>query len=229
MLEAFERKIRQVRIRCGINVLIKQAGGVMIAAGIAGMLAVLIDRLFGVGLVNETLALYMGGISVAAALLLWIMNQPNQMEAALLIDDRLNLKERFSTALVVAGSDDVFARAAEKEARSKAEAVNVKSHFPIRATDRWFYAVGIWVISVGMFLFIPQQDLLGYLSRKKEQDNKTIQIEQAKKEIKEAAAPVKSVVKQLGNEELDSELAKLDPMMNKNMPQDAKRQTISES
>jgi hypothetical protein len=75
-------------------------------------------------------------------------------------------------------------------------------------------------------MFMPQKDLLGFLRKKEQQQEKTRQLEQTKVVIKEAANPVKSTVERLGEPELADALSKLDQAPGEADPQDIKRHAI---
>ena len=73
MLEALDKKLRSVRLRCSVNLLLKHAGRVLAAAGIIVMLAVLADRLLALGiikLVNSRVILTFSAITIILILLL---------------------------------------------------------------------------------------------------------------------------------------------------------------
>ena len=226
MLEAFEKRIRDVRLRCSVNLLLEQSAMALITAGTIGAFAVLVEKLFGVEVVSNLFVGVLSAVCILGIAVIFALRQPSRLSAALLIDERLKLKERFSTTLMTAGSDEPFARAAQNQARQMASSVRVSEHFPVRFSGHWYYAGIAWMVVFAIFAFLPQQDLLGYISKKDERDKQTVRRELAKAAIKEAAKPVQLAVKQLGDEGLNSELAKLDPLMNKDMPEDAKRQAI---
>ncbi len=104
--KTFHRKIRAVRVRCGLNLLLQQIGRILaIAGGLAG-LAVLVQRLLAVVILTSTALWVFWGIAAGAVLLLWLLRLPSRMQASLLLDERLGLRERFSTTLALADSDD---------------------------------------------------------------------------------------------------------------------------
>jgi len=229
MLETLEKKLRSVWFRCSINLLLKHAGRVLTAAGLIVMLAVLSDRLLALGIiksVNSQAILYFSAAAIVLILLLWLMKQPSHMQVSLLLDERLKLRERFSTTLALADSDDPFADAARNEARQKAEQVKIDGYFPIRPSRCWMYAVSTWLIAAAIIFFMPQKDLLGFLRKDRQQQQLTQQLEQTKVDIKEAADPVKLAIKQLGEPELADALSKLDQTPKDARPQDIKRQAI---
>ena len=229
MLETIEKKLRSVRFRCSLNLLLKHTGRVLTAVGIIVMLVVLIDRLLALGItdsVNSRAILYFSGAAIAMIFLLWLLKQPSRMQVSLLLDERLKLRERFSTTLALADSEDLFADAARREARQKAEQVNLQGHFPIRPSQCWIYVVNTWLIALALILFMPQKDLLGLLKKERQQQQHAEQLQKTKVDINEAADPVKMAVKQLGEPELADALSKLDQAPKDAKPQEIKRQAI---
>jgi hypothetical protein len=73
---------------------------------------------------------------------------------------------------------------------------------------------------------MPQNDLLGFLRKDRQEQQRARQLEQTKVDIKEAADPVKLAIKQLGEPELADALNKLDQTPKDAKPQDIKRQAI---
>ena len=226
MRSTLDRKLRSVRWRRGLDVLLRQAAAALVIAGVVAMLAVLAQRLLGVTIVTLYSAV---GLGVAAAVLtgvFWVLRRPGRMDTALLIDKRLRLHERFSSTLAFADREDPFARAAVSESHRVAESVNVKGGFPIRLTKRWAHAGGVWVVAVGLLLFLPQMDLLDYLKTDREQQEQAAKLAQAKADVQQAVSSVKTAVKQLGDPALADELAELGDLVKGAAPGEMKRQAI---
>jgi hypothetical protein len=231
MLEALDKKLRSVWFRCSINLLLKHAGRILAAAGLIVMLTVLADRLLALGIINFVnlrIILAFSAITIILILLLWLLKQPSRMQVSLLLDERLKLRERFSTTLALAESDDPFADAARSEAKQRAEQVDLQGYFPIRPSRCWMYAIGTWLIAVALISFMPQKDLLGFIRKDRQEQQRTEQLEKTKVDIKEAADPVKLAIKQLGEPELADALNKLDQTPKDAKPQDIKRQAINQ-
>lgn len=226
MLKAFDKKLRVVRLRCSINLLLRQAGRILVGTGVIAAVVALTEQLFAMRVVNDARLWVFFGAAAVSILVLWLVNQPNRMQASLLLDERLRLRERFSTALAFADSKDPFAQAACNEARARAERMELAGHFPIRPSRCWLYAASVWIFAGAIVLFMPQKDLLGFLRKQYEQKEQVKKIEQAKAEIKEAAAPVKLAVSQLGKPELAEALSKLEDMPKDARPEDIKREAI---
>ncbi|MHC4692495.1 MAG: hypothetical protein ACYS67_07125 [Planctomycetota bacterium] len=226
MLKAFENKLRWIRIRCSFNLLLEQLGRVFAAAGVISILTVLAERLLALNVINSFTLRIFTALVIILALLFWLLYHPSRMQVALLLDERLKLKERFSTTLAMAESKDPFALAACREARQAAQHLRPKGYFPIKPTRFWLYAIGMWFIVAMLFRFMPQKDLLGFLKEKQERQEQARQVELAQKDIKQKTSAVKLAVKQLGDPELDAELAELAEMPKGAKPDVAKRQAI---
>ena len=226
MLEPLDKRIRSVWFRCTINLLLRHTGRVLIAAGIIAVLTVLTERLLALSVINYSTVLGFWAVVAVTVLLLWLGRQPSRMQVSLLLDDRLRLHERFSTTLALAEMEDPFADAARDEARRSAGHASIRGHFPIRPSKCWIYAVSTWLTVMVLALFLPQKDLLGFLRKKEQEEEKTQQLEKAKVAIKDAASPVKSTVERLGEPELADALSKLDQMPKNAKPQEIKRQAI---
>jgi len=225
MLKPLDRRIRNVRFRCSVNLLLTHTGRVLIAAGVVAVLTVLAERLLALTVITPATQWGFCAVALVLALTLWLAKQPSRMQASLLLDERLMLDERFSTTLALADMDDPFARAARNEAYERAGHANIAGHFPIRPSKCWIYALSTWLIVVLAFL-IPQKDLLGFLRKQEREQEKTKQLDQAKVDVKEAASPVKSTVERLGEPELADVLSKLDQAPEDAEPQEIKRQAI---
>ena len=229
MASVFEKKLNRLRLICGANLVLRHTGRVLSAAGAAAVLVVLAERLLALNLTNLWTFWAFGGAAAGVIFLLWLFDLPSKMQASLLLDERLKLHERFSTVLLLSGFEDPFAKAACDEARIIAERVNLQKHFPVRLSRCWIYAVGVWLITGALVVFMPQKDLLGFMRKHQQQQQQVQRVQQAKVEVRDAAEPVKLAVQQLGDEDLADALSKLESAegLPKNAePQDIKRQAI---
>jgi len=223
--ESFRRKVRIVRIRCGLNLLLRQIGWVLVLAGLAAAPMILAEKLLAVSVAQPAVLWTCAAVAMAMILVPWLLKMPSRMQASLLLDERLKFSERFSTTLALAESEDPFAKAARAESLRAVEKADVHGHFPIAITRPWYYGAGIWVVAAAL-LFLPQKDLLGFLRQKDEEEQKSQEIEQAKEEVKTTAELVKAAVKDLGDPNLAEDLKKLDELANAGEPQEVKRQAI---
>lgn len=225
LTKPFQQKVRAVRTRCSLNVLVRQAGWVLMLAGAVAALAILTERLLAIAILTLPALWGFGSVAAGLVLLLWFLRFPSRMQASLLLDERLGLRERCSTTLALAQSQEPFARAARAEALRTVQRTDVHKHFPIRFSRHCFYGAGTWLVAVAV-LFVPQKDLLGLLRQKEQQAEEARQIDRAKSEVKETAESVKAVVKGLDAPELEEELEKLDKLSEASTAEDVKRQAI---
>jgi truncated hemoglobin YjbI len=226
LTKSFRQKVRAVRIRCSINLFLRHAGRVLMIGGGIFALATLIERLFAVPVLVSWAIWAFGGAAAAVLLLLWLLGLPSRMQASLLLDERLKLHERFSTTLALARCDDPFAVAARDESMQRIQRANLRGHFPIGLSRSWYYGMGIWVVAIGLLLYMPQKDLLGFLKKQRQQQEQTQQLADAQTEVKEAMEPVKTTIKELHNPALEKELEKLDELAKGGDPQELKREAI---
>lgn len=226
MKTAFDKKLHSVALRHNLNLFLQSLGWTLLLAGMIAILAVAIQRTLAVELVSAASAGTLLAAALAAAWAWWLTRRPDALQVAVVLDTRLGLKERFSTALALAGSDDPFARSSSEEAHRRAANLDLTRNFPIRINRRWAYAAACWVAALGMLAFLPQFDVAGLFAAQQQEQQKAKDAAQAKADVKEALAQVQASVKELGNPELAKELAKLNDLKAPESPEDMRRQTL---
>lgn len=224
--KAFHKKIRAVQVRCGLNLLLQQIGRILAVAGVLAGLVVLVQRLLAVVILSPLVLWVFWGVVGVVVLFLWLVRLPSRMEVSLLLDERLGLRERFSTTLALANSDDPFAQAARAESLAVVQRVSLRGHFPIGLSRSWYYGAGTWLIAIAMVFLLPQKDLLGLMNKKQQQEQQTKQVEQAKAEVKQTTDAVKAVVEKLDDPALAEELKKLQGLAQAEQPEQIKREAI---
>jgi len=105
----------------------------------------------------------MAVVAVVAATLLWLSRRMNDLQVAVAVDERLDLREKLSTALHVSGRDDAFARAAVEDAvavaRDGRTQESVRRKFPVESPNRWWLAPGLVAVALLIGFLVPQGDL----------------------------------------------------------------------
>jgi len=225
MGDDLERKLRRVRLRCGANLLLQQAAGVLAAAGLLVAAALAAERTFPVSLLTGWTLGGCAALAAGLAAALCLLRLPSLMQVGVLIDRRLETRERFSTAVAMSGSDDAFARAAADEARAAAEHLDVTARFPIRPTRRWAVTAAAWSAAGIVGLLVPH-DALGLLAQRASQRAQAQQLQQANEQVRQEAQKVVSAVRQLKSEPLAAEAAKLAEALDGARPADVRRQAI---
>lgn len=139
----------------------------IVVAGVtcAGILA---HRLFYLGRPVAYGVLATAGAAVAAAVVLTVRGWPGAIAAAIEVDRRTGLAERISTALAVEGRQDPMARAVLEDARRYAARVSVAEAFPLRWHREYWGALGLGLLALALFVWMPQYDLLSRRARQEE-------------------------------------------------------------
>ncbi len=224
--KAFHKKVRAVRVRCSLNLLLQQTGRILAVAGVVAVVAVLVQRLLALVIVTSSVLWVFWGIAAGIVSLLWFLRLPSQMQASLLLDERLGLCERFSTTLALAQSDDPFAQAARSESLATIQRADLRGHFPIGLSRSWYYGAGTWLVVIALIFLLPQKDLLGLMKKKQQDQQQTKQVEQAQAQVKQTAEAVKAVVEKLDDPSLQEELKKLEGLAQAGQPQEIRRDAI---
>jgi hypothetical protein len=160
---------------------------------------VLINKLFQLYLPLQKVWFLAGlGLAVAAGIGYAIWRRPTRQHAAVAIDERLGLKEKFSTALYARKSTaDPFAAAAVRDAEQTAERVHLQDKFPIRVPLMWVFTVAIALAAVLTQWRLREMDLFG----RKAEENKRLAEEKknavANQEIRQALAKIESAPPQV--------------------------------
>ncbi|MDY7109694.1 MAG: hypothetical protein SYC29_13750, partial [Planctomycetota bacterium] len=145
------------------------------------------------------------GASLLAAVLLWSRRRLSELQVALAVDDRLDLREKLSTALHCHQRDDAFARAAVEDAVSTARDPRVREtlrrRFKVVAPRQWWISPVVVAAAI-LLSFLPQADLFAREEPIDEQAGREAQ--------KEADEAIETVVRTIQEKpELSAELADL--------------------
>ncbi len=226
MASPFEWKLRNVQARCNLSLLLSELGLMLIVSGVLAVLLALVHRTLGAQFPLEWVIPAVAGAGIISATVRWTVRRVRKMQAALLLDERGHLKERFSTVMALEGSDDPFALAATEEAHKFTERLDPNKHFSVRPTPRWYASVATWGLAGIIIAFVPNMDLLGYTRRRQGEQQRTEHLEQAKMEVEKLSRQIKSVVEQLDDPELRNKLDELTAPLDIKEPTTLKRQAI---
>jgi len=173
--------------------------------------AVIAYKLFGCRLPHQNIYAYvLGAAAATGAMVLAIVRRPGKQQTAVAIDQRLALKEKFSTALAIRASDDPFARAAVLDAEQTALALRLGKQFPMVFPRVGYAALGA-IVAAWLCTLLPMVDLLGHAEEQslvKQQDHATA-VAQAHKEIQEAIDRVEAMPLAIAKTEDIQNIAKL--------------------
>ena len=134
----------------------------LVLAVIALVLA-LADRAPGVAFVAWAwVAPALAAVGLAVAAVLWSRRRMSELQVALAVDERLDLREKLSTALHCEHRDDPFAQAAVADAvataREPRTGETLRRRFTVGAPHRWWMSPLLIVLAAAV-LQLPQADL----------------------------------------------------------------------
>ena len=187
-MSRLDRHIAMVQNKLAVQRLLQ---GLVVAALVflvALWIGVIIDRVFQWRPPQHVWWLW-GGVGAGAlgAILYAVIRRPGRHEAAVFIDERLALKEKFSTALFARPlADDPFAQAAVKDAERTGENVSLHKRFPL-SWPRRSAATAVVALLVGAtMMFLPRMELFGKPSEQASSTTPDKQIEQIRKDAEKA-------------------------------------------
>lgn len=127
------------------------------------------------------------GAALLGALIYGVLRRPSRHEAAVFIDERLALKEKFSTALFARPlGDDPFARAAVVDAERTAENVSLHKRFPLTWPKRSATTAIVALVVGATLVFFPRMQLFGRQAEAPRTSSTQQQAEQIRKDVKKA-------------------------------------------
>jgi hypothetical protein len=168
-------------------------------------------------------------MAIAVALSLWTRRRSNALHVAVEVDERLQLREKLSTALLCQGRDDVFARAAVEDAvavaRDPRSRELIRRRFAILPPKGWWLSPSI-LLAVVLVSFLtqfnvfardaePQSDVNGVRNQVKESLDAVVKVITEKPEL---TRELEALVGELSKEGTDPNALK--------SPDDIKRDAI---
>jgi hypothetical protein len=124
------------------------------------------------------------------------VNKPTRAQAAAAIDDRLRLKEKFSTAIYVRPSSDPFAMAAVRDAERTADDVVLGKHFPVSFPKPAYTTIGLAALAFCLAQFMQPMNLFGQKQNLQKKQEQVAAQNAAKEAVSRAIAAVESMPKQ---------------------------------
>ncbi|HEY8665461.1 MAG TPA: hypothetical protein VIL86_02290, partial [Tepidisphaeraceae bacterium] len=165
-------------------------------------LAILVQKLFAVHPPRPDIFIFSGlGAVVLTALVYSIWRRPTPHQAAVAIDEKLALKEKFSTALYIRPSNDPFAMAAVRDAEQTADNVSLQKRFPVTFPTAGYSTMLIAALAILSFFFLPTADLFGKQQQSIRQQAEAEKAAGIRKVIERAQVKVDAVPKTAASEE----------------------------
>ncbi len=167
-------------------------------AGSVVVLAIIVDRVF---LLRPPHAIIWFWsviiVSLVCAIVFAIRRRPTPEQAAMQIDQALNTKDKFATALYVRRLNDPFAQAVQVDAERAAQNADLKKKFAIRFPKAAYITLAVASFAVMTHYSLDPLDLFGKKAADKKRTDLVAQITQSKKVLTAALTTVDSVPKAL--------------------------------
>jgi len=159
-MSMLDQQVGRARRRLSNNVFLQWLSvGVLLAGGL-WTLAILVVRLFALP-VPLVYGAWVAAVVAALFALIWTgVTRPSALHAAVTLDAAAGLKERLSTALLVRGLADPFARAAVNDAEKAASRLHVPAHIRHRPPALWPWSTAVVLVALILLWFMPTVDLL---------------------------------------------------------------------
>jgi len=132
-MSAIDQQVSRARRRLTTNILLERAALGIVVGAAAWSLALLVERLFVLGVPLLPGLGVAAGLAAVVALIGTYLARIDGLRAAITIDGAARLKERLSTALTCRSDPDPFAHAAVHDAEKTAGRVHVPTHLRLHA------------------------------------------------------------------------------------------------
>ena len=210
-MSRLDRHVNSVRARMTMSVWLRALAWAGILYAIVVWAALVVDRLVRMRLPREHVWFWAGvGATLAVSLAYTIWRRPSRQQAAVAIDDRLQLKEKISTALYVRSINDPFAIETVRDAERTADKVSLGKQFPVKVPQA---AGGTVLAVIAVFLtawLLPTFDLFGVQARQAARTQAEILTQQqARDAVHRAIAQIDSAPRSV-QQSMDMKIAKRD-------------------
>jgi hypothetical protein len=193
-MSRLDQHVRLVRNKMAFSTLLRAWAWAGILFGIVVLLTIVVIRLTQFHLPRPAIWFWGGlGAAAVAGVVYAMARRPSARHAAVAIDEKLALKEKFSTALYLRPSKDPFAAAAVRDAERTAEQVSLHKRFPVEPPRAAWGTVGVAFAALGVAWLMPTFDLFGVQqARKVHEQQRIAQVAQADVQIKRAIAAIEA-------------------------------------
>jgi hypothetical protein len=213
-MNRIDSHVQAVQFRLTLSILVEWLALAAFVLATATLAVLIVERLFHFGIPPVTF--YVGlGLVALIAIVMTFVRSPSRETAAVALDEKLDLKEKFSTALSVRTMDDPFAQAVVRDAENTASRVRLEGHFGVDFPFIGYFAIGAAVLAFLTFLFFPKTfDLLGKKAKQEARRNDEIKIADNKLMVKEAIAKLDRIPPAMAdNEQVRLAKAELQKML----------------
>lgn len=167
------------------------------------IVARIVQRLFALSFSWNIWFIAVGAAIVVGAVAWTLITRPRPLGVARTLDERAELRESLSTAMIVAAQKDPWSSLVVESAKEKARGVKVAQAIPIEAPRLWPMPLCFALALLIAWIAVPNMDLLGLLEERRAEENREQEIVQARAEASEAENRVREAMARAGANPLD--------------------------
>ncbi len=206
-MNAIQKAVRRGRRRLLWSRMLITAGWwLLISLGIAAVLFALVDTSLVAAMPWWVYPSLAGAAVLASIVFAYFRGRPTDLTVAVLIDDRLHLKDQLSTSLWAASiKDDPFAQHVLEQAERTAGAIDAHQALKTQVGNGWKWALPGWAVLALLLVFLPVFDPFGAGQHRQDRIAEAERQEAAREHIMEASSLVRNIEPPKG------ELSEADP------------------
>src|SRR5258706_14635254 len=163
VMSRLDRHVSLVQNKLALRRFIDALAWTALFISFAVLLGVLVWKVLGFGWRPSIVWWLVGsGAALVGVAIYAIARRPSAQDAAIAIDQQLSLKEKFSTALAVRPSKDLFAQAVVRDAESTADNVHLQRQFPVEFPKVGFAGLSLFLLAFLLGVWMNPMDLFGH-------------------------------------------------------------------
>lgn len=151
-------------------------------------------------------------LAVVVGVVWSIVRAPSLLKAARVIDERAELRETISTALIIERDESGWSGAVLDDARDKASRVQLRSALPLGVPRRWGVPIAAGLALLAVW-WLPTRDLMDLLKKQEEQAQELQRVGEITTAVNESQEQLKQILEQSGLDLEDDDLPELDDLL----------------
>ena len=215
-MSRLDRHVALVQNKLTLTKLLTALAWSLLAFGVLVWVYLLIHKVFSVNLPRPWMFFWIGlSASVISAAGYAFLKRPTRHQAAVAIDEKLSLHEKFSTALYIRPSTDPFAAAAVRDAETTADKVSLHNQFPLGFPRPAIFTAIVAVVALAT-TWLPAMDLFGVEKQRRAAAEQQQVRKNVETEVKKALAVIDSAPPEVkSTEQIKAARAELANMLSK--------------
>ncbi len=141
-----------------------------------------------------------------------ILRAPSLLKAAQVIDERAELRETLSTALIIEQDESGWSKAVLEDAREKASRVQVRTALPLRKPKGWGAPIAAALALLAVW-WLPTRDLMDLLEKQQKEVQELQRVGEITTAVNESQEQLKQILEQSGLDLDDEDLSELDDLL----------------